>query len=402
MPVGRGSRLGLAAGRHVAASASVAGWGEATEGPFINRSRTYQIFDNMSWIHGNHTFKFGGEAASRRYNLIGNQFPRGLLQFHSRATALPTDLQDSATAFASGLLGWMDEATRALGLPNVQFRQNAIPRLRRGRLEGDAEADRDHGSAVREHAAVGGPLPRHHERQAVLPRRGRHRHRRGLPDAGHGSAGPSTDFYEGLSVRFADNIPMAAGDDVLFNHALQARDNNDFAPRLGIAYQLGQKTTIRTGYGVFYTQDTTNPMFDRARNFGFRESARGLDVRPSVNLDDPWAASGASGLQCSNWDGVCVARLYTFAGDANRRTPYVQQFMFNVQHQLDSSTLLEVGYSGNLGTKIERMYGYNTPLDKRRARTDTTTRIQRIPWGDEYGRIQTINPSSTRTTTRSA
>src|SRR5690606_35175011 len=99
---------------------------------------------------------------------------------------------------------------------------------------------------------------------------------------------------------------------VLFNHALVKRDKNDFAPRLGIAYQLSSKTTIRTGYGLFYTQDTTNPVFDRARNFGFRESARGLDVRPTVNLDDPWGGSGSSGLQCTNWDGVCVARLYTF------------------------------------------------------------------------------------------
>ena len=73
----------------------VAGWGESTEGPFINRSRTYQIFNNLSWVRGNHSFKFGGEIANRRYNVIGNQFPRGLLQFHSRATALPTNLNGS-------------------------------------------------------------------------------------------------------------------------------------------------------------------------------------------------------------------------------------------------------------------------------------------------------------------
>ncbi|MBI1353470.1 MAG: TonB-dependent receptor plug domain-containing protein [Acidobacteria bacterium] len=370
----------------------VAGWGESTEGPFINRSRTYQLFENLSWVHGNHSFKFGGEIGNRRYNVIGNQFPRGLLQFHSRSTALPTNLNGSGDSFASGLLGWMDEATRALGLPNVQLRQTAIsvyaedtwkitPKLTMNigmRYENTPPwSDRYRGMMNVKMFCPGVDNTGIDEncQTPVMVRPG------------------SGDFYEGLNVRFADNVPIAAGDDVLYNHALVQRDNNDFAPRLGIAYQLNNKTSIRTGYGVFYTQDTTNPVFDRARNFGFRESARGLDVIPSVNLDSPWASSGASGLQCSNWDGVCVARLYTFAGDARRRTPYVQQYMFNIQHQLDDSTLIEIGYSGNVGHKIERMYGFNTPLDKA-GPTDRTSRIQRIPWGDVYGRIQTIAPAT--------
>ena len=51
----------------------------ANEGPFISRNRTYQILDNVSWVHGNHTIKFGVEVADRRYNNFGNQFQRGNL-----------------------------------------------------------------------------------------------------------------------------------------------------------------------------------------------------------------------------------------------------------------------------------------------------------------------------------
>ena len=369
----------------------VAGWGESTEGPFVNRSRTYQIFDNLSWIRGNHTFKFGGEIGNRRYNVIGNQFPRGLLQFHSRATALPTNIAGTGDRFASGLLGWMDEATRALGLPNVQLRQTAVHIYAEDTWKITPKLTMNFGLRY----------------ENTPPWQDRYRGMMnvkmfcpGVDETGIDEdcqtpimvrPGPG-EFNDGLNAHYADNIPVASGDDIMHNHALQARDNNDFAPRLGIAYQLTDKTTIRTGYGVFYTQDTTNPVFDRARNFGFRESARGLDVRPSVNLDSPWAASGASGLQCSNWDGVCVARLYTFAGDERRRTPYVQQYMFNVQHQLDPSTLIEVGYAGNQGRKIERMRAYNEPLMKANGQ-DRTDRLQRVPWPDEYGRLQTIDNS---------
>ncbi|HEX4759010.1 MAG TPA: hypothetical protein VH308_13550, partial [Terracidiphilus sp.] len=42
-------------------------------------------------------------------------------------------------------------------------------------------------------------------------------------------------------------------------------DYKDFAPRLGVAWSPTDKWTVRVGAGVFYTQDTGNPVFDMAR-----------------------------------------------------------------------------------------------------------------------------------------
>jgi len=199
------------------------------------------------------------------------------------------------------------------------------------------------------------------------------------------------DFHEDLSVHMADRVPTATGDDVLFNRATVKKDLNDWGPRFGIAYQPDQKTTIRTGFGMYYSQDTGNPVFDMGRNFGFRQSARGLEDVPTVNLSNPWeTAAGGAQLQCSNWDGPCVAGLYTFANDARRRTPYVMQYLLNVQRQITDTMLVEVGYSGNQGRKLQRMYGFNTPVE-RSDPLDQTSLDDRRPWGgDIYGRIQTI------------
>ncbi|MCP5111278.1 MAG: hypothetical protein GY953_10625, partial [bacterium] len=142
----------------------------------------------------------------------------------------------------------------------------------------------------------------------------------------------------------------------------------------------------------FYTQDTGNPVFDMGRNLGFRESARSLDVFPTSNLDAPWAfkTGGGGGVQSSDWDGLCLAGLYTFANEVNRRTPYILQYMLNVQHQLTDTLMLEVGYQGNQGHKIQRMFGYNTPMEKN-GPTDRTSTNGRRPWGaSEFARIQTI------------
>ncbi|MCP5116979.1 MAG: hypothetical protein GY953_39655, partial [bacterium] len=167
-----------------------------------------------------------------------------------------------------------------------------------------------------------------------------------------------------LNVHLGDNVPKETGDSALFGRPTVAPDKNDFAPRIGIAWQPSPRWTVRSGFGAFYTQDTGNPVFDMGRNLGFRESARSVDVFPTSNLDAPWAfkTGGGGGVECSNWDGLGLAGLYTFANEVNRRTPYIMQYMLNIQHQLTDTLMLEAGYQGNQGHKIQRMFGYNTPL----------------------------------------
>ena len=370
---------------------SVSGWGERTGGPFINFNRTFQILDNVSIPRGNHSIKFGGEVADRRYNQVGNQFPRGFVDFSAGFTGDPQDLANTGEAFASGLLGWMEEATRAAGIANVQFRQNSFAlyvedswKVRQNitlnlgmRYENTPPWKDRYRGIMNVRMSCPGVDATGIDEDCPVPT---------IVRPGDG------DFHEGLGFHLADNVPKATGDDALFNHATIARDNNDFGPRIGMAWQVDERTTVRTGYGIYYSQDTGNPVFDMGRNFGARQSATDVpsDFNPSVNLDSPWANIQAGSAVCSNWSGPCFAGLYTFANDARRRTPYVQQYMFNIQRQLSDTMLFEVGYSGNLGRKLQRMYGFNTPLE-RSDPTDTTSLNDRRPWGASvFGRIQTI------------
>jgi hypothetical protein len=368
----------------------VSGWGETTEAPFVIRNRTYQILNNLSWVRGTHTWKFGGEITNRRFNQIGNQFPRGFFEFPHRYTAHPANISRTGSAFATGLLGWTQEATRALGLANTQFRQwsqayyvEDVWRVRSNltfniglRYEYTPPfADRHRGifnvqlfcSGVTPDLRIDPNCP-----VPVLVR-----------------PGPG-DFHEDLNVRMADNIPKAAGDEVLHGRATVMPDRNDFAPRIGIAWQPGSRWTVRTGYGLFYAQDTINPVWDMARNLGFRESARSLDLIPTAPLSNPWAIKGVDSGTCANWDGLCLSGLYTFSNEVARRTAYVHQYLLNVQHQLTDSLMLELGYQGNAGHKLQRMYGWNDPV-YRNGPDDTRSANERRPWGGSiYGRIQTI------------
>jgi outer membrane receptor protein involved in Fe transport len=73
----------------------------------------------------------------------------------------------------------------------------------------------------------------------------------------------SGDPYAGLKVRWP-NIPLVQ--DGRLGNRLVNRDNNDFAPRMGIAWSPTSKWAVRAGAGMFYNQDQGNPRFDVGRN----------------------------------------------------------------------------------------------------------------------------------------
>jgi len=81
---------------------------------------------------------------------------------------------------------------------------------------------------------------------------------------------------------------------------------------------------------------------------------------------------------------VCVITPQGLANDTNRRTPYIEQYELNVQRQFSSSTVLEVGYLGTQGHRLERLISYNLPYP-----SPTGSIASREP-APEFGNIQML------------
>jgi carboxypeptidase family protein len=125
-----------------------------------------------------------------------------------------------------------------------------------------------------------------------------------------------------------------------------------FAPRIGFAYRPfgGDKTVIRGGYGVFW---------DSAE---LRETDGSADLYPYVSRGNYIQSAGqATPLQTTNSlfptivQGPAVPADNTFIAviiSEHPRNPYVQQWSFSVQRQLNPRTTLEVNYIGNKGTHL--------------------------------------------------
>ncbi len=130
-------------------------------------------------------------------------------------------------------------------------------------------------------------------------------------------------------------------------------DKNNWAPRVGLAYKLNDKTVVRSGFGVFYAA----PQYEISRNLAVNPPFAGAFAYTNNQLDFPGARRIDQG-----YDRSFRAEGSTFNGiDPNLRMPYVLQWNFNVQRQLPTSLLLTVAYVGTKGVKLRDEVNINQP-----------------------------------------
>src|SRR5579864_1637740 len=98
------------------------GFGDNSDGPYQNSNNTMQFIDNVSWVKGKHSFKFGIEYDRQNFNQFGNQYSRGQYSFSPNATRSATNT--GGDSFAEFLLGDIFQATVAVAAANVLFYRN--------------------------------------------------------------------------------------------------------------------------------------------------------------------------------------------------------------------------------------------------------------------------------------
>ncbi len=135
------------------------------------------------------------------------------------------------------------------------------------------------------------------------------------------------------------------------------RDNNNLAPRLGLAYSLNDKTVIRAGYAHIFgpsnqgAQGTVGP-------FGFRteypwQTSNDNGLTPFNLLRNPYPAGFRPLLGAS--EGLLTqvgANLESVLQDTV--TPWAQQWNINLQRELPWKMNVEIAYVGTRGLQLSR------------------------------------------------
>lgn len=131
-------------------------------------------------------------------------------------------------------------------------------------------------------------------------------------------------------------------------------DFNNFAPRLGFAYRLNDKTTVRLGYGVFYARAMTWEASQNRGNWPYAvaQTLTGLNTAgPTARFDNVFPSI----------DLAAVTPSATHTADRRGRWPYMQQWNLHIQRELAKDLMLEVGYVGSKGTKLSTFISPNDP-----------------------------------------
>ncbi len=132
---------------------------------------------------------------------------------------------------------------------------------------------------------------------------------------------------------------------------------HNFAPRVGAAYRLGDKTTIRSGYGIFYTGDYLWEAQGIRGNYPYAisETLTNLNINGATS---PLEKTFSPILTVT--PGADVPLTDQHIVNRNNKTSYTQQWNFHVQRRLTDDLIAEVGYVGNKGTHLSMFINGNT------------------------------------------
>ncbi len=142
-----------------------------------------------------------------------------------------------------------------------------------------------------------------------------------------------------------------------------ANNAANFAPRLGFSYQLGPKTVVRGGAGLYFTplsNNQSNGMVDTAPFsplFSYNGIVNFANPYATIGIPNPFPAQYASGAPptASAQFTLPVSIYATF--QHNWQMAQTATWNLNLERQLGSSWVARISYAGNKGTHLNPTVG---------------------------------------------
>ncbi len=289
--------------------------------PNFQTDQTIAVSNTVSWIHKKHNFRFGADVHRVHLDLLGETNSTGTYTFTGLYTEepgtnpnLPAGEADTGSSLADLLLGLPQQTSLQAPYQKSYLRENII----------DAYGLDDWRALPNLTINAGGRY------EYFSPYSEKYDHLSTL-DTGD-------DFAKVFNV-IANGIGPYSGK---FPRTLVEPQKLDFSPRVGLAWAPIHNTVVRTGYGINYT----NGQYEKfVQDFAFQPPFADVQTNENTSAGSP-AVTLANGFPSPQLFG-------NYAVNKRYRLPYVQAWFLDVQHTFPLGILLNVGYNGSKGTRLD-------------------------------------------------
>ncbi len=340
--------------------------------PSVEKQNSFVLNENLIWIHGRHSLKFGTELRKEQFTIFQDSAPRGDMIYGPDFTSnpgLPLDVNGNLTGgddIASFFLGVPDSAS-IVTLHGPDYHRNTFAFFAQDDFRVSGRLTLNFGLRYE----VFRPVTEGKNQEATF-------------DFGS----DSLIVPKGQNVTLTPTIaalplPLQATGSPGLVHP----DYKDFAPRVGLALKLTDKLVMRTGYGIFYGGVENGPFSFPSPGYNppyflaqaFNSPCGGAPLPPHANPNDPMnlcaigvkfpTGGGApdtslmindfwtQGYPANSLKDPNNPALYSI--DLHLKTPMMQQWHFGMEYQLPSQTVVELSYAGSHGSRLYGFYNGN-------------------------------------------
>ena len=159
---------------------------------------------------------------------------------------------------------------------------------------------------------------------------------------------PSDKTLQYLDTRIiALGVVTAAQSGLDVGRGLVRMDKNNFAPRVGIAFRLTDKSVLRGGYGITYptsaAQGIRDPIATNPFNQGITKRNIDADGNPAPTPLQPWPTPLNGGVVATGFAGLPAIN----AVPIGLQQPRIQQYNATYEREIARDTSLRISYLGS-------------------------------------------------------